>query len=193
MAEVTINNSPFHTQAQITYPYGIADSGYTCKFHTGVDIVTKTSDREVYAVESGTVNFVKKELGEKLGIQVQFRSDSGRFWRYCHLELGSNNSIQVGQRVDTNTVLGKMGATGNVTGPHLHLECSSTASWNCSNFINPCSILGIPNEDNLIINYSGEAPSPPSPPSPPISSFIKEKKFKWAIFTRVIRNRRKLS
>lgn len=37
MAEVTINNSPVHSDAIITYPYGVADSGYSCGWHTGVD------------------------------------------------------------------------------------------------------------------------------------------------------------
>ena len=38
MAEVTINNSPVHSDSIITYPYGVADSGYSCGWHTGVDI-----------------------------------------------------------------------------------------------------------------------------------------------------------
>lgn len=29
--EVTINNSPFHEDSVITYPYGVIDSGYTCR------------------------------------------------------------------------------------------------------------------------------------------------------------------
>ena len=37
MATVTINNSPVHDDAVITYPYGIADSGYSCGYHTGLD------------------------------------------------------------------------------------------------------------------------------------------------------------
>ena len=55
-----------------------------------------------------------------------------------------------------------MGATGNVTGRHLHLECSETQAWQCSTFINPCTILGIPNEEGTIIKYE-ETPTPPSP------------------------------
>lgn len=37
MAEVTINNSPVHSDLIITYPYGVADSGYSCGWHTGLD------------------------------------------------------------------------------------------------------------------------------------------------------------
>lgn len=31
MASVTINNSPFHEDSIITYPYGVIDSGYSCR------------------------------------------------------------------------------------------------------------------------------------------------------------------
>lgn len=37
MAEVDLYNSPIHSDSIITYPYGIADSGYSCGWHTGLD------------------------------------------------------------------------------------------------------------------------------------------------------------
>lgn len=37
MAEVDLYNSPVHSDSIITYPYGIADSGYSCGWHTGLD------------------------------------------------------------------------------------------------------------------------------------------------------------
>lgn len=49
---------------------------------------------------------------------------------------------------------------GNVTGRHLHLECSTTASWQCDTFINPCTNLGIPNEDDLVLEWGGTPPPP---------------------------------
>ena len=98
--------------------------------------------------------------------------------------------VSVGQEVDLSTPIGRMGATGNVTGRHLHLECSTTQSWQCATFLNPCTILGIPNVDNTIIHYDGSI-NPPDPPDPPTPVNYKKTKFKWVLYSRKLRKRRK--
>ena len=30
---------PIHSECMISYPYGVIDSGYSCGWHTGVDLV----------------------------------------------------------------------------------------------------------------------------------------------------------
>ena len=112
----------------------------------------------------GTVVYVNYTNTGALGVQVQFVDQANRYWRYCHMQVGSV-SLQVGSTIDYNTVIGRMGDTGNVTGRHLHLECSTTQSWQCNTFVNPCINLGIPNEDDLIIYYGGTPPVPPTPQS----------------------------
>lgn len=66
-----------------------------------------------------------------------------------------------GQNINTGTPIGTMGATGNVTGPHLHLECSTGIAWQCGTFLNPCDILGIPNVVGTVVQYDGTTPPPP--------------------------------
>lgn len=78
---------------------------------------------------------------------------------------------------------------GNVTGRHLHLECSTTQSWQCSTFLNPCDILGIPNVDNTIIHYDGSV-TPPDP-EPPTPVNYNKTKFKWVLYSKKLRNKRK--
>ena len=45
-------------------------------------------------------------------------NDGTEIW-YCHQ---SSVSVQPGQKVAPGDVIGATGSTGNVTGPHLHLE-----------------------------------------------------------------------
>lgn len=69
----------------------------------------------------------------------------------------------------------------------MHLECSTTQAWQCSTFVNPCNILGIPNVDNTIIEYDGSI----EPPEPPITSNYKKTKFKWVLYARKLRNKKR--
>jgi murein DD-endopeptidase MepM/ murein hydrolase activator NlpD len=80
-----------------------------------------------------------------------------------------------------------MGATGNVTGIHLHLELSTTMAWNYDTFLNPSIALGIPNERGTIVKYDGSAP-PPEPPEPTPEE-KKKRKFPFVLYARKLRNR----
>ena len=96
--------------------------------------------------------------------------------------------VTTGQQVTTANPLARMDSTGNVTGRHLHLECSTTQSWQCSTFLNPCTILGIPNIDDTVIHYDGTVPPiPPEPPTP--TGETKKSKFPWAIYSRKLRQK----
>ena len=184
---VTINNSPVHDDSIISYPYGVQNSGYSCGWHTGVDIIphgATESNPILYPVFDGQVVEVNTNPNNSLGCYVLiYDSLNNIYWRYCHMVV---NSIQVsvGQQVTTNTPLGRMGMTGNATGIHLHLESATTSSWQCSTFVNPCNLLNIPNVDNTIIYYSG-TPTPPTPA--PI--FSKKIKFPWFIIVAKKRRR----
>ena len=69
------------------------------------------------------------------------------------------------------SIIGKMGATGKVTGVHLHLELSKTQAWNCNNFLNPVEPLGIPNIRGTIVEYDGSVTPEPPTPEPPTPMF----------------------
>ena len=127
MSEVTISNSPVHQDSILTGVYGETGSYWAaCGFHTGTDFARYgyTEAPLLYSVCSGTVTLKRYE--NVLGNVVQIQdSQTGLFWRYCH--LASASTLNVGDSVTTNTVVGTMGQTGTgAHGIHLHLECSHT-------------------------------------------------------------------
>ena len=194
MAEVTINNSPVHSDTILTAVYGETGSSWA-RFHTGTDFApygSTSASPDLFSVCSGVVvNVIDYDpvIDQKLGNQVVIRdSSTNNYWRYCH--MASPSPLAIGQTVDTNTKVGVMGQTGNAFGIHLHLEYSTTSGWDYDSFLNPSDALGIPNQRGTIVHFSG---TPPTPPEPEPTETKKKKGFNWQTFTRVIRNRRNLT
>lgn len=164
MAEVTINNSPVHSDSILTAVYGETGSSWA-RYHTGTDFApygSTPTNPPLYSVCSGEVYSILYD--GTLGNQILIKEDNtGNYWRYCHMQSASN--LSVGDRVTTATQVGIMGDTGNVTGIHLHLEYSTSPVWNYDNFLNPSDALGIPNLRGTIVHFDGSVP-PPEPPTP---------------------------
>ncbi|NGN63933.1 peptidoglycan DD-metalloendopeptidase family protein [Streptomyces sp. A7024] len=85
-------------------------------FHTGVDFGVPTGT-PVKAVGPGTV--VTAGWDNAYGNYVVLKMADGLFTLYAHM---SQLGVGSGQAVGGGTQLGLSGATGNVTGPHLHFE-----------------------------------------------------------------------
>ncbi|GGO87751.1 transglycosylase family protein [Wenjunlia tyrosinilytica] len=96
--------------------YGVAGSMWSSGHHTGVDFIAPTGT-SVKAIGSGTV--VSAGWGGAYGNQVVIRHADGKYSQYAHL---SSLGVSAGQTVSGGQQIGLSGATGNVTGPHLHFE-----------------------------------------------------------------------
>ncbi|MFL4908551.1 peptidoglycan DD-metalloendopeptidase family protein [Streptomyces sp. MMS24-I2-30] len=109
--------------ARIGTGYHVAGGMWSSGYHTGVDFVAPTGT-SVRAVAAGTV--VTAGWGGAYGNQVVVRLADGYYAQYAHL---SQLSVSVGQTVTEGLRLGLSGATGNVTGPHLHFEIRTTPEY----------------------------------------------------------------
>ncbi|MFF0465120.1 M23 family metallopeptidase [Streptomyces mexicanus] len=100
----------------ITSTFGQAGSMWSSGHHTGLDFAAPTGTL-IKAVHSGTVT--EAGWAGAYGYRTILTLDDGTELWFCHQ---SSISVSAGQKVNTGDVIGRVGATGNVTGPHLHLE-----------------------------------------------------------------------
>jgi murein DD-endopeptidase MepM/ murein hydrolase activator NlpD len=91
-------------------------SGLWSHYHTGLDFAAP-SGTEIHAVANGVVTSVGYDgaYGNKTVITLD---DGTELW-YCHQ---TSYVVNVGDTVSGGDLIGYVGSTGNVTGPHLHLE-----------------------------------------------------------------------
>ncbi|MGW7487077.1 M23 family metallopeptidase [Streptomyces sp. NPDC054786] len=83
--------------------------------HTGQDFAAPTGT-PIKAVHSGTIT--QAGWAGSYGYRIVLTLDDGTELWFCHL----SSMVKTSGKVTTGDVIGRVGATGNVTGPHLHLE-----------------------------------------------------------------------
>ncbi|CAG6399219.1 LysM peptidoglycan-binding domain-containing M23 family metallopeptidase [Streptomyces cocklensis] len=109
--------------AAIGTPYHAEGSNWSSGYHTGVDFLV-WSGTPVHSVAAGTV--VHAGADGSYGNDVIIRHADGKYTLYGHL---TNPVVSVGQTVTSGQEIGISGATGNVTGPHLHFEVRTTPDY----------------------------------------------------------------
>ncbi|MER6319854.1 M23 family metallopeptidase [Streptomyces sp. NPDC001581] len=99
----------------LTSHYGDSGSMWSSGHHTGLDFAAPTGT-PAKAVAAGKITSAgwSGAYGYRIVLQLE---DGTEVW-YCHLSSMSVTSGAVG----AGETIGRVGATGNVTGPHLHLE-----------------------------------------------------------------------
>ena len=87
------------------------------RFHAGIDLIAPAGT-EVMAAGPGLVTWAGKRTGG-WGKLVTVAHGRGVRTMYAHL---STIDVKVGDWISGGTVVGRVGATGDATGPHLHFE-----------------------------------------------------------------------
>src|SRR5699024_264667 len=94
----------------------------TKKFHAGIDLV-KTHKAPIYSFTGGTVQYsgigVSGSGVGGYGNVVVIKDSNGYIHVYAHLD---SVNVKKGQNISKGDMIGRQGATGQVTGSHLHYE-----------------------------------------------------------------------
>ncbi|MFI1922439.1 MULTISPECIES: M23 family metallopeptidase [unclassified Streptomyces] len=111
------------TGSYVSTSYQASSSLWSSGSHTGIDFHA-ASGTTVHAVGLGTV--VEAGWGGSYGNQIVIKMNDGTYTQYGHL---SSIEVSVGQQVTPGQRIALSGATGNVTGAHLHFEARTTAEY----------------------------------------------------------------
>jgi len=94
-------------------------TAHTHHDYPAADIAAPTGS-PVYALHDAVITTVYPTDSGKCGIGLTLRTTTGEEFIYCHLSL-LDPSLAPGSRVSAGDPVGRVGSTGNSTGPHLHL------------------------------------------------------------------------
>lgn len=108
--------SPLSFSPPLYVPYTDCFGPRGARFHTGVDFPAP-SGTPVLAARTGVVTITRYVDG--YGNMVAIRHKLGVSTLYAHL---SAFLVREGQRVAVGQPIGRVGSTGESTGPHLHFE-----------------------------------------------------------------------
>ena len=134
--------------------YGKKGPLWSLGYHTGLDFAGEIGT-DILSVADGSVSSINSS-GGSYGKHILVRHNKDLVSLYAHL---SKILVGVGDRVSKGQHIGEMGATGNVTGPHLHLEMGSGIYRNATNplkYLLGSGAVGGEDQDVSVSGSSGE-------------------------------------
>lgn len=103
---------------------------HVAKFHRGIDLKGATGEK---AIATGDGDIIDVGFKTDIGNYIKIKHCYGFESIYGHL---SKISVKKGQHVKRSQIIGEVGATGTVTGPHLHYTLKKN-----NQFIDPFDFL----------------------------------------------------
>lgn len=124
-----------------SFGYRPATSVTPAQFHKGIDFgnpygtpIKASMDGEVVMAQHDGMPL------QGYGICTVIKHDNGQWTLYAHQ---SEQHVKVGDKVKKGQVIGKLGNTGQSTGPHLHFEIRTTQNGGEGNVVDPAPLLGL--------------------------------------------------
>ena len=168
--------TPFKDTNRITSPYGWRTytnaAGKTIReHHNGIDVLSTRYPGEAVAddawdfreVTGGRVIEVSTGWNAGRGTLIKVQTAPGVIEIYQHCAAVYVKAVQ---QVPQGTVLGRAGATGNVTGAHLHFEVQVNG-----NPVEPSEWMGLPNAGGTYTgNDTLDKPAEAEPEQPPVKA-----------------------
>jgi murein DD-endopeptidase MepM/ murein hydrolase activator NlpD len=107
---------------------GTVSASHSHHDYPAVDIAAPMG-APLYALTAGTVVNAWTTPDPRCGIGFTIRAAvDRRVWTYCHLSV-LDQAVVRGAGLTTGQPVGLVGATGDATGPHLHLQLHPATSW----------------------------------------------------------------
>ncbi len=129
---------------------------YKSGVHNGIDI--GINGATVVAALSGTV--VRKSTCTGAcgmsntccrgsGTSLCIKGIDNRYYEYAHMQAGSiPTNITVNSTISSGQIIGKVGSTGNSTGPHLHFQIAHDREW--GRYVDPMLETYSSSSENII-------------------------------------------
>ncbi|RPK32402.1 Glycyl-glycine endopeptidase ALE-1 precursor [Streptomyces sp. ADI92-24] len=114
---VTSGDWSLPVKASLGTPYHQSGSMWSSGYHTGIDFAVQVGTT-LHAIGPGKVVERTGPSGP-YGNEIVIKHPDGMYSQYAHM---SQVKVAIGQTITGGQVIGLSGATGNVSGPHLHLE-----------------------------------------------------------------------
>ena len=108
--------SPVSDMTSSGFGYRVHPLSGEVKFHYGTDFAAWTGT-DILCFADGTVSFVGEDTGYGNYLVVSHANGCRTLYAHC-----SEILVSSGENVTAGQVIARVGATGQVTGPHLHFE-----------------------------------------------------------------------
>jgi len=106
---------------------GVISASHTHHDYPAVDIAAPMGS-PLYALADSVVVRSWSTPDPRCGIGMTLQAFDGQVWTYCHLSVLDPNVVP-GAQLKAGDPVGLVGATGDASGPHLHLQLQPATAW----------------------------------------------------------------